>query len=119
MTQYYTVILDFEKLERWIKARKQNGAKINYSIIANAIGYSKSYLSRLENEKNNIEVGGRFIGTLIYTFRLDFFEIFTIVPARKDANHPQNRYEKFNQRYAEKNYSPQRLYGKREPKAFC
>jgi len=74
MQQYWTVVLNRKKLMDWIATRKKNGADISISGVADKIGYGKSYLSRLLNfEKYGmIEVSGRFIGTMLWTFGMQF-----------------------------------------------
>ena len=81
--EYYTVVIDVEKFEEWFKARKKNFRGITKASIAREIGYSKGYISQLlEQDKYDIEVSARFIGTFLKTFGLNFYEIFRIVPVR-------------------------------------
>jgi len=83
--EYYTVVIDVEKFKAWFKARKKNYKGITKASIAKEIGYSKGYISQLlKQDKYDIEVSARFIGTFLKTFGLNFYEIFKIVPV-KDA----------------------------------
>jgi transcriptional regulator with XRE-family HTH domain len=91
--QYFTVVLDVAKLRRWMEARRGNGARINSLRLARAIGYSRSYLSRLLNqEEYNIEVSARFIGTLLHTYGLEFGEFFKIIPSDCDPWQTRENY---------------------------
>ena len=83
---YFTVVLDNEKFTRWIDARKSNGAKINMAEISRMIGYGQAYLSQLMSGKYDIEVSGRFVGTFLKTFGLQFDEIFKVVRINEGEN---------------------------------
>ena len=83
---YFTTVLDKQKLKRWIEARKSNGARVNMAEVARMIGYGQAYLSQLMSGKYDIEVSGRFIGTFLMTFGLQFDEIFRVVRVNEGEN---------------------------------
>ena len=84
---YHIVVLDIEKFRRWLDARNQNGARITCAEVARRIHYSKSYISELMHQDTyNIEVSGRFIGTMLTTFGFNFDEIFEVIPAAADED---------------------------------
>jgi hypothetical protein len=91
MKPYHTVILDAEKFSRWLEARRANGARISASQVAREIGYGASYISQLLNRKADIEASGRFIGSLIAVFNLQFDEVFSIVPVVGQQTHQQDK----------------------------
>jgi len=98
---YYTICLDVKKYNRWLAARRANGADINHSKVAEQIGYHKSLISKhLHKEKYGlIELGPRFIGTFLKVFGFGaegFQEIFKIIPVSPNDHNPQNRYRKYN-----------------------
>jgi len=73
--QYFTVVLDVRKFKRWLEARKRNGARTSTAGIAREIGYGRSYLCQLlQQPKYDIEVSGRFIGTFLHKYNLQFDE---------------------------------------------
>jgi transcriptional regulator with XRE-family HTH domain len=90
---YYTVVLDIEKYNKWLDVRKSNNSSASTADIARKIGYTKSYLSQLLNQKKyDIEVSARFIATFLKTFGLEFREIFKLVRVKQTGMHQKERY---------------------------
>jgi len=97
---YYTIVLDVEKYNRWLEARKENGADINHSKVAKAIGYNKSFLAQILNRQKYglVEIGPRFIATFLATWGFweeGFKELFQIIPVSAEDKNPQKRYPEY------------------------
>lgn len=89
---YYTVVLDIDKFNKWLLARKQNDPTTTTAEISRQIGYGKSYISQILNqEKYDIEVSARFIGTFLKTYGFKFKEIFKIVRVCQKEIHQKER----------------------------
>jgi transcriptional regulator with XRE-family HTH domain len=77
--------LNIPRLQEYLKFRRWTWAD-----LARKINYSEGYFSQIKN--NGINCGAEFIEALIEETKLNFEDLFVIIPTRR---HNKDRYKKF------------------------